>query len=248
MDLNEAGSSLWFYLLVALAAGLYSTVGQGGGSGYIAVMGIFGVSPAYMKPAALTMNIFVTTVVWWRMYQRTPFRWDLWWPLMVGSAPFAFLGGSIQLDAPAYYVLVGIALCLAATRLMVQSHPDADTVPARTGVAAAAGTALGLVSGLTGVGGGIFLSPLLGLLRWCTIRENIALSAAFVWLNSVAGLCGFLGAGQPWPTGVPRLVAAALVGTAFGSALAARHATPRVLQRLLGLVLAAAGLKLMLLR
>lgn len=245
MEFSQEGYSIWFLALIALAAALYSSVGQGGGSGYLAVMALYGMSPAHMKPAALLMNVFVTSVVWYRYYRRGDFKWSLFWPFAVASVPTAFIGGALTLHAAAYRLIVAVALLVASIRML--SRPPLEGRLRRPSWPATilVGAVLGLVSGTTGVGGGIFLSPLLLLFRWCSLHETLALSAGFIWVNSVAGISGYAFDNNAWPSGMPWLVAAALIGTAVGVKILASRGTPQALQRILGVVLMIAALRML---
>lgn len=236
--------SVWFLLSIGLAAVLYSSVGQGGASGYLAVMALFGVDPAVMKPAALVMNIAVTALILWRLRHQNLIDWNLFGPLAISSVPLAFLGGAMTLEQSMYRIIVGVALCLAAIRLIgttyARSHPRRPVF----WQAAIAGGGSGFLGGLTGIGGGIFLAPLLLFLNWSTTREIVGLAAGFVLVNSVAGVGGYLTTVSTWPSGIPLLVIAALVGTLFGSEIARRHATPTMVMRILGVVLIAAAVRM----
>ncbi len=245
MDLPEP-VSFQLLALIALAALLYSSVGHGGASGYLAAMAVLGVAPAVMKPAALTMNVFVAGLVAWRLYRAGYFNARLFWPFALGSIPFAFLGGMLTLPGHFYRYLVGAALLLAAIRLLIESQDRPARSAPPPALAAAVGAGLGFVSGLTGVGGGIFLSPLLLLLRWADMRHTAATSAAFILLNSVSGLAGYFAAGAALPSGLPWMVLAALAGGAVGAELAVRRLAPVKLRRLLGVVLIIAGTKMFL--
>jgi uncharacterized protein len=162
--------------LIAVAAMLYSSVGHGGASGYLAAMALFGVSASLMKPAALTMNIVVAGLVFARLWRAGFFSARLFWPFALGSIPLAFLGGAIQLHERAYQYLVAVALLVAAWRLLLAGHEPPTRAAPHPGVALPVGAGLGFVSGLTGVGGGIFLSPLLLFLRWADMRTTAAVS------------------------------------------------------------------------
>lgn len=234
----------WLLAGIALAATLYSAVGHGGASGYLAVMAIFGISAALMKPAALTMNIVVAGLVFIRLCHAGFFSARLFWPFALGSIPLAFFGGAIQLHERAYQYLVAVALLVAAWRLLLASHePPTRTAP-HLGVALPVGAGLGFVSGLTGVGGGIFLSPLLLFLRWANMRTTAAISAAFILVNSIAGLAGLYTAGITLPRGLPWMMLAALAGALVGSELAVRRLVPVRLRQLLGVVLVIAAVKM----
>lgn len=239
-------TSILLLTLIALAALLYSSVGHGGASGYLAVMALLGVAPAVMKPAALVMNIFVAGWVAWRLYRAGYFNARLFWPFALGSVPFAFVGGLLTLPGNFYRYLVGAALLLAALRLLVETRDQ----PARSAppfmLAVTVGAVLGFISGLTGVGGGIFLSPLLLFLRWADMRHTAALSAAFILLNSISGLAGHLATGAGVPSGLSWMVLAALAGGMIGAELAVRRLAPIKLRRLLGVVLVIAAVKMLL--
>ena len=239
-------TSILLLILIALAALLYSSVGHGGASGYLAAMALLGVAPTVMKPAALVLNIFVAGWVAWRLYRAGYFNARVFWPFALGSIPLAFVGGLLILPGNFYRYVVGAALVLAALRLLVEARDQpARSVPPPM-LAVAVGAVLGFVSGLTGVGGGIFLSPLLLFLRWADMRHTAALSAVFILLNSLAGLAGHLAAGAGVPAGLPWMVLAALAGGAIGAELAVRRLAPVRLRQLLGVVLIVAAAKMFL--
>lgn len=242
----DAPELLGLLVFILLAAILYSAVGHGGASGYIAAMALYGLPSQAMKPAALVMNVVVTAVVFVRLYRAGHFNGRLFVPFAVGSIPLAYLGGAQTLDEPVYRMIVGAALWLAATRLLIEPDDRPPTATPRPWIAALVGAALGYLSGLTGVGGGIFLSPLLLLLRWTDMRTNAAVAAAFIFVNSVAGLLGFAAQSNPWPDGLPAFAAVALVGGIIGSELAVRRLAPARLRKLLGVVLVIAGAKMFL--
>jgi len=223
---------------------LYSSVGHGGASGYLAAMALFGVSAALMKPAALAMNILVAGLVFVRLWRAGFFSARLFWPFALGSIPLAFLGGVIQLHERVYQYLVAIALLVAAWRLLVIGHEPPKCAAPRLGVALPVGAGLGFVSGLTGVGGGIFLSPLLLLLRWASMRTTASVSAAFILVNSLAGLAGLLSTGVKLPSGLVWMMLAAFAGAVVGSELAVRRLAPVRLRQLLGVVLVIAAVKM----
>ncbi len=231
---------------IALAAALYSSVGHGGASGYLAAMALFGVAPLVMKPSALAMNIAVAGLVFYRLWRAGHFDVRLFWPFAAGSIPFAFVGGALTLPGGVYKILVALALLIAASRLLwkTQDHEAGATPNIR--VALAVGAGLGFLSGLSGVGGGIFLSPLLLLLRWANMRTTAAVSAAFILVNSIAGLAGHASVAVLWPAQLPALMLAALAGAVVGSELAVRRLAPVTLRRVLSVVLVIAGAKLLL--
>lgn len=244
MWLLDPSISSWLLLFVAIAAILYSSVGHGGASGYLAAMALFGLEPAMMKPAALTMNIFVTVLVLWRFSRSAAFNWRLFLPFAIASVPMAFIGGAYTINSAAYRVMVGLALLLAMWRLLWEGHDSERIQAPALWVALPVGAVLGLVSGLTGVGGGIFLSPLLLLFHWTSMRGSVAIAAAFILLNSIAGLSGYATTAHEWPAGIPVLVIAAVLGAVIGSELGVRRLAPVHLRKALAVVLVVAGTKL----
>ena len=235
------------YLLLFLIGGaalLYSSVGHGGASGYLAAMALFGLQPAMMKPAALTMNIFVTILVLWRLAPRGHFNWRLFLPLVMASTPMAYLGGAFPVHDAVYKYILGVALLLAFIRLVWQAHDRDPIETPKPWITAPIGGVLGFVSGMTGVGGGIFLSPLLLFFMWTNMRGSAAIAAAFILCNSVAGLAGYATVTQNWPAGIPLFTGAALLGALLGAELGARRVAPVRLRKALGVVLAIAGAKM----
>lgn len=233
-------------LLVLLAAVLYSSVGHAGASGYLAAMALVGVAPAVMKPAALVMNVVVAAAGTYRFASARLVPWRLLAPLCLGSIPAAFLGGAFDVPTRAHRLLLGAVLLFAAARLWWPG--EAGGVPRPVPSApwlAVMGSGIGFLAGLTGVGGGIFLSPLLILTGWEETRRAAGASVAFILANSVAGLLGHLHAGRPIPPGTALLAGVALAGGLYGSSLAVRRFSTLVLRRLLGLVLLIAGGKLL---
>ena len=248
MQNSDLAVVLLFYVLIAVIGAVYSLLGQGGGSGYLAVMAFFGLSPATMKPAALTMNIFVTAGVVFRSAKRGDINWRFCRPFLLLSIPAAFIGGVTVLQDRSYQILVGALLMLAAVRMVMQSDEENLKIrrPGFTGSVTAGGVA-GFLGGLSGIGGGILLSPFLILVRWCTLRENIALSSIFVLVNSAAALSGLLLTTQQFPSEIFWMVLAALLGSLIGFRITKGFVKPQSLYLLLGAVLIVAGLKLIIL-
>ena len=239
-----ADYSLWLLMSIGVAAILYSSVGHGGASGYLAAMALFGLEPSIMKPAVLTMNIFVTVLVLYRTYYVCRFNWRLFIPIISVSVPMAFLGGAYTIHSSAYRVVVGLLLILAVWRMFWRVADVVALEQPRLWVTIPVGGILGFVSGLTGVGGGIFLSPLLLLFRWTDMRGSVPIAAAFILFNSVAGLSGYLSAGGSWPSNMPLLIGVAVTGAIIGTELAANRLAPMGLRHMLGLVLVVAGVKM----
>ena len=180
--------------LIFVAAMLYASVGHAGASGYLAAMALFGVAPEVMKPTALTLNILVALIATFKFYRVGAFSWRIFLPLAAGSVPLAWLGGMLVLPGHYYKPLVGVVLVYAAWASLKRASrpPDAALRTPSSALLFACGAALGLLSGLTGVGGGIFLSPLLLFLRWAEVRVISGIAAAFILLNSIAGLLGVI--------------------------------------------------------
>lgn len=229
-------------LAVAL---LYSSVGHGGGSGYLAVMALFAVSPAIMKPTALTLNILVAGVASIRFHQAGHFSWRLFWPFAAASVPAAFVGGLLTLPEHAYRVVVGVVLLYASLRLWRGAGTKAGASAGAPPLALAllAGFAIGLVSGLVGIGGGVFLSPLLLLAGWATPHATAAVSAVFILVNSVSGLLGHLSGGVSLPAALPVWAAVVVLGGWLGSSYGSRRMPAPRIRGTLAVVLALAGLK-----
>jgi uncharacterized protein len=236
-------------ILIFLAATLYGSVGHAGASGYLAAMAFVGLAPGVMKPTALVLNILAASIVTARFYRAGCFSWSLLWPFAAASVPMSFVGGAIHLPSTVYKPVVGVILIVAALRMIQTAHKVAmaQRDVHRPSIAAALffGGLIGLLSGLTGTGGGIFLSPLLLFMGWAEMRESSGVSAAFILVNSIAGLAGNLlsvRALTPW---VALWAVAAAAGAALGSEFGSRRLAPQTLRYLLAVVLVVAGCKLM---
>jgi uncharacterized membrane protein YfcA len=237
-------------LLILIAAALYSSVGHAGASGYLAAMALFGLAPATMKPTALCLNVLVATIATLRFRRAGCFHWPLFWPFAVASIPLAFVGGAVTLPNTIYKQIVGLTLLYAAVRLFLFTRAKAEeaaTTTTRTAPLAPSmlwGGLIGLLSGLTGVGGGIFLSPLLLLMNWADTRRTAGVSAAFILVNSIAGLLGNLTNLQALPPALPYFALAAIGGGIIGSEFGSRRLASVTLRRLLAVVLVVAGAKM----
>ena len=238
------------FILAALffaAALLYSSVGHAGASAYLAAMALVGVSASVMRPTALVLNLFVATIVIVRFARVGHLPWRNLVPLAAGSVPMAFVGGSIDLPGEIYRPLVALVLLAGAWRLATATTaPDDEErrgVPLVAGIAA--GAAIGLLAGLTGTGGGIFLTPLLVLAAWTGTRDAAGLSGAFILVNSIAGLAGLLTGGVSLPPAIPLWVASVAAGGLIGSWLGAARFSILNLRRALAFVLVLAAGKLM---
>jgi uncharacterized protein len=234
------------FLAVAmlLVAFLYSSVGHAGASGYIAVMSLFSLAPAVIKPTALLLNLLVASIGAWQFWRAGHFSWRLFWPFALLSIPLAFFGGWLNLPAHVFKILVGLVLWFSAARFIF--FPSGDDVlhePSRP-VAISVGAGLGLLSGLTGTGGGIFLTPLLLMMRWAHTKTAAAVSALFILVNSASGLLGNFASTRHLPPLAFTVAAAVVGGGSTGSYFGSRRFPHTVIKRLLAIVLLIAGAKL----
>ncbi|MEK7330113.1 MAG: sulfite exporter TauE/SafE family protein [Candidatus Eisenbacteria bacterium] len=237
--------------LIFAAALLYSMVGHAGASGYLAALALYGLAPAAMKPTALVLNLMVATIATVQFARAGRFAWARFWPFALTSIPFAFVGGSLTLPDAIYRQVVGAVLLYAAVRLFFVAGvtaPGAVVKPVPRLLALPLGAGIGLLSGLVGVGGGIFLSPLLLLAGWADAPTTAGVSAAFILVNSLSGLLGHVASVRLLPPGMAWLGVAAVAGGLIGSTLGSRRLAPAVLRRMLAVVLVVAAAKLILVR
>lgn len=232
-------------LCLMLGAALYSSVGHGGSSAYIAIMALFGVPTGVMRPTALALNVLVSGLASVRFIRAGQFRWRILWPFLLGALPMAYVGGMISLPSSAYRPLLGVVLWLSAARLLWPRplRASTDTHDPPIPLAVLSGMGIGLLSGLTGTGGGIFLSPLLLFCAWAQPKQASGVAAVFILANSLSGLAGNSASLQQLPTALPLFAGAVLIGAVVGTTLGIKLSAPLVL-RSLGLVLIVAGAKL----
>lgn len=236
---------LIFYLLIFIIAALYSTVGHGGASGYLAIMAIFAVSPENMRASALILNLFVSAISFYSFYRGGFFRFRLLWPFILLSIPMSFIGARVEIDPSAYRIILGIFLILAVFRMLFSVKASIFISPLNVPLALVLGAALGFFSGLIGIGGGIILSPILLLFRWATIKETAAVSAIFILLNSASGITGLASSGGLNPVNeIYLMIAAGITGGLAGSWLGKAKLTPVKLTYMLTGVLLFASIKL----
>jgi len=244
---------LWILLpaFFALAA-LYTSVGHAGASGYLAAMALIGVAAATMRPTALALNILVASFTFYRYWRAGYFNWRALWPFLLGSVPLAALGGSLRLAENLYFVLAGIALALSAFilgwRAWAGPPPEDPSQNARIPLAPAVvcGALIGLLSGLTGTGGGIFLSPIVLLAGWAGPRHTGGITAPFILANSVTALAAGTATWASLPAELPWLVVAVMAGALTGTWLGLTRLSTRWLLAAMGLVLTIAAAKLIL--
>lgn len=233
--------------LFFVAALLYSSVGHAGASGYLAIMALFSMAPQTMKPTALVINILVAVIATIKFYWAGYFSWSIFWPFVITSIPFSFIGGYISLPSHLYRPVVGLVLLYAAYRLFRINYINAsvELKPVPVGIALICGAGIGLLSGLTGVGGGIFLTPLLLLMDWAGPRTASGVSAPFILANSIAGLFGNFSSIGALPNGILIWGIAAAIGGYIGAEYGSRQVNSIILKRLLAIVLVIAGLKML---
>lgn len=234
--------------LIFIAAALYSTVGHAGASGYLAAMAIFGLAPAVMKPTALVLNILVASIATAKFAKAGFFSWRTLWPFALTSIPMAAFGGSLKLEDQAYKQIVAAVLLYSAVRLLLKPRlvTDADVQPPRRALSLLLGAGIGFLSGLTGVGGGIFLSPLLLMMKWEETRRASGVAAAFILVNSIAGLLGHIASVRNLPSDIPYWMVAAGAGGWIGAELGSRKLDQLAIRRVLAVVLLVAGVKMLL--
>ena len=233
-------------IAIFLVAFLYSSVGHAGASGYIAVMSLFGLSPLVIKPIALALNILVASIASFQFWRSGHFSWRLFWPFALFAIPLAFLGGYINLPTQIFKAIVGIILLFSAVRFLYPSKVESVIKEPKRPIAFFSGAGLGFLAGLTGTGGGIFLTPLLLLNQWATVKSAAAVSALFILVNSVAGLLGNLSSTRLFPSFTAMFAISAIGGGTLGSYLGSNQFEPIIIKRLLAFVLTIAGLKLVL--
>ena len=230
---------------IFIVAILYSSVGHGGASGYLAVMAFFAVAPITTRPTALILNLFVASIGAFQFYRRGYFDWRVFFSFAAASIPFAFLGGMIHLPTSIYKKVLGAVLLFAAFRLAWKFAAEADEIQRpKIWIALIVGAFVGLLSGLVGVGGGIFLTPILLLMNWTDAKTAAGISAMFILVNSAAGLLGNYSQVQQLQSNVAFWIIAAVLGGIIGSTLGSRYFNTLILRRVLAVVLVLAGIKL----
>ncbi len=229
---------------IFVVAVLYSSVGHGGASGYLAVMAFLSIAPNITKPTALILNVFVASIATFQFYRAKHFDWKVFLPFAVTSIPFAFIGGQISLPTQIYRPLLGLVLLFAAFRLAWKFSVETEIVAPKIWLALIIGAIIGLLSGLVGVGGGIFLTPILLLTNWAETKKAAGVSAMFILVNSISGLLGNYTQAAQLPFTFWFWIAAAVGGGIIGSTLGSHHFNSLVLRRVLAVVLLIAGVKL----
>ncbi|OGV78297.1 MAG: hypothetical protein A3I83_00295 [Methylotenera sp. RIFCSPLOWO2_02_FULL_45_14] len=239
------------YLLIPLifiSALLYSSVGHGGASAYLAAMALVGIAPETMRPAALVLNVAVASIAVYKFYRVGAFSSRLFFPLAIAAMPMAFVGGLVSLPGHIYKPVIGLVLLYAAWTVFRRANQtyQVNSNPPKTGILLGVGAVLGLISGLTGVGGGIFLSPLLLFFRWAEIRVISGVSAAFILVNSLSGLAGVMMKNPVLPASLPYWILAAVIGGYIGAEYGSKRLALPAIRKTLALVLVIAGVKMLL--
>lgn len=238
---QNAGLLIFALFIMAF---LYSSVGHGGASGYLAVMAIFSVAPAIMKQSALILNLGVSLISFFQFYRKGFFRWRNFWPFAVGSIPMSYIGSQWILSDSAYKKVLAVCLFIAVLRISFQSSAKFNQKVVPVWAALLIGGIIGLISGMIGIGGGILLSPIILLFAWANMKETAAVSALFIFVNSLAGLLAV----KNWIALEQKdflwMIIASLFGGILGSAWGANIASSKWIKYILGLVLIIASLKL----
>jgi uncharacterized membrane protein YfcA len=235
-----------FYGLLFLVAFLYASVGHGGASGYLALMAIFSIAPEVMKPTALLLNLFVSLTSFIQFYRGKHFNWKLFLPFAIASVPMAFVGGLISIDTFVYKKILGILLLIPIIRFLFFANISIkDIKKSNIALSILIGAAIGFLSGLIGIGGGIILSPVLLLLKWSDMKQTAAISALFIFVNSLSGLAGQLTKGIHFSPDMYAYVVIAFVGGICGAYFGSLKFKSNILKYLLAVVLMVAAYKLL---
>jgi uncharacterized protein len=235
----------WYlFLILGLIAFLYSSVGHGGASGYLAFMGLVGFDTLFMKSTALTLNLFVSGIAFLLYFRGGFFRFRILWPFVIASIPFAFIGAQILIDPKIYKIVLGIFLLLATIRMLINPKETAPVIRFSLPLALIIGAVLGLLSGMIGIGGGILLTPIIILLGWGNIKEAAAVSAPFIFLNSLSGLGGLMVNGFHFVPEILTWIFVVVTAGLLGSYVGSRRLSTKELPFVLAFVLAMAGFKL----
>lgn len=234
-----------FFLILPIVSFLYSSVGHGGASGYLALMALFSFAPETMKPTALLLNLFVAGISFYYYYKEGFFNKKLFISFAISSIPLAFLGGTIEIDASIYKKVLAVLLVFAILKMLNVFGKETDTIKqVKLWQGLIVGGIIGFFSGLIGIGGGIILTPLILLLHWGKMKEAAAVSALFIWVNSASGLIGQLSTGISLSKDSFILVAIAIVGGVLGGYFGSKKLNNQKLRYILALVLVMASFKL----
>lgn len=234
-----------FLIILPIISFLYSSVGHGGASGYLALMALFSFAPETMKPTALLLNLFIAGISFYYYYKGGYFNKKLFLSFALTSIPFAFIGGTIEIDASIYKKILAVLLVFAILKMLNVFGKESENIKeVKLWQGLMFGGIIGFFSGLIGIGGGIILTPLILLLHWGNMKEAAAVSALFIWVNSAAGLVGQVSSGVRLETEMFVLVAIALIGGVLGGYLGSKKLNNQKLRYMLAFVLIIACVKL----
>ena len=237
---------LFISILLLIVSALYSSVGHGGASGYLAVLSFFTFTPNQLATTALILNIVVSGISFFSYYRAGHFLFKSAYPFIIASVPAAFLGGMMHITNKTYYFLLSCVLIFAAIRMLLplNEKPGENLSLPRTPITIITGGSIGMLSGIVGIGGGIFLSPLMILMKWASTKKTSAVAAFFILVNSTSGLCGrYFGDTIEFQSMLPFIVATFIGGLA-GSYSGANFLSSISLRRILAVVLCIASVKL----
>ena len=240
-------NTIWIFILSLLIISfMYSSIGHGGASGYIALMAIFNFSPEIMRPTGLILNLFVSGIAFYHFWKNGYFNKKLFFIFSISSIPLSFIGGTLIIDSTIYKITLGIILLFSIVRIISKSKNENKTKPINIPKGIIIGGLIGFLSGLIGIGGGIILSPIILLLSWGKIKESAAVSALFIWVNSVAGLLGQYSNEIELSKYIWIYILMVVIGGYFGSYISAKYLSNKLLKGLLSLIIISASLKLIL--
>ena len=245
MNVIDVLDSPLLLLLLPIVAFLYASVGHGGASGYLALMSAFSFPITFMKPTALVLNILVSAVSFYFYYREKNFKFNLFYPFALTSIPFSFLGGALKIDTFYYKIILATVLVFAVLRLLGFFGKEKNTIKdINLPLALGFGAAIGFLSGLLGIGGGIILSPVLLLFGWATMKQTATVSALFIFVNSISGLFGFVSKGGEIPGSSSVLIGVVFIGGLLGAYYGSTKYNTKTLRYILSAVLGIAILKL----
>lgn len=234
---------IWVSVAIVVVSSLYAIAGQAGGTAFLAIMGLAGFAPNEMRPTALLLNIVAAGYATWLLHRKSMLKTRLVLQLTLPSLVTAFLGGLVALRGDLYFVLTGTLLLVAAA-LMVIPRPEAKARTVSPIPFAALGAVAGYLSGITGIGGGVFVTPFLIVAGWTSTKRAVSIAPPFILCNSVLGLLGALLAGQTVTSSAGVYALAALLGAFAGTALAHRWASDKAIKYLLAAILLFSGLRM----